>query len=56
MTGHRQKVVDHGALEPVDGQLGLIGELGVVFVEIVGETDNRLFDEFQVSRTADDDT
>ena len=56
MTGHSQEVVNHGALEAVDGQLALVRQLGVVLVEVVGEVDRRLLDELQVTRTADDDT
>ena len=56
MARHNEEVVDLRALETVGSQLGLIGNLRVVLVEVLGNVDDGLLDELEVAHTADDDT
>ena len=56
MAGYGEEVVNHGAFQPVGRQLRLVGELGIVLVEVLGELHHRLLDELQVAHAADDDT
>ena len=56
MAGYGEEVVNHGAFQPVGRQLRLVGELGIVLVEVLGEFYHRLLDELQVAHAADDDT
>ena len=53
MTGNGQEVVDHTALESVDSQFALIGDFSIVAVKVLGEFNNRLFDEFEVAHATD---
>ena len=56
MAGNGQEVVDHRAFHAVGGQLGFVGDLGIVLVEVFRELNNRLLDELEITDTADDDT
>ena len=56
MTRYSQEVVDDRALKTVGGQLALVSHLGVVLVEVLGELDLRLLQQFHVAHTTDDDT
>ena len=56
MTGHGEDIVDHRTFHTIRRQLGLIRNLGIVLVEILGESHLRLFDELQVTHTTDDNT
>ena len=55
MTGHDEEVVDLRAFEAVGGQLRLVGNLRIVLVEVLGDVDNGLLDELEVTHTTDDD-
>ena len=54
MTGHSEDVVNHRAFHAIRCQLGLIRNLGIILVEVLGEGHLRLLDEFQVTHTTDD--
>ena len=49
---HKEEVVDHVATHTGGCQLGLVGHLCVVFVEVLGEVDLRLLDELEVAIAA----
>ena len=49
ISRNHQEVVNHVALHAIGGQLGLIRNLGVVLIEILGEVHYRLLDELQVA-------
>ena len=56
VTRHDEEVVDLRTLEARRGQLGLVGNLGLVLIEILWQIDDGLLDELEVTRTANDDT
>ena len=56
MTGHNEEVVDLRTFEAVGGQLRLVGNLRIVLVEVLGNVDNGLLDELEVTHTTDDDS
>ena len=56
MARHGQEVVDDRTLQTAGRQLGLVGDLGIVVVEVLGELDVGLLEQFHVTHAADDDT
>ena len=54
MTGNSKDIVDHRALQTIGSELGLIGDLSIILVEVLGESHLRLFYEFEVASTTDD--
>ena len=44
-----EEVVNHVALHTVLGELGLVGDFGVILVEVFRQVEHRLLEEFQVS-------
>ena len=53
MTRHGQEVVADAALQAIDGQLGIVCHLSIVDVEVLGELDDGLLEQFHVANTAD---
>ena len=53
MTRHDEDVVDHRTLDARCGQFCLVSHLRLVFVEVLGQLNLRLLDEFQITRTTD---
>ena len=51
---HKEEVIDHVATHAGGCQLGLVGHLCVVFVEVLGEIDLRLLDQLEVAIAAYD--
>ena len=56
MSGHSQEVIDDRALQAISGKFALIGYLGIILVEVLGEFDFRLFQQLHITQTADNDT
>lgn len=56
MTRHDEYIVDHRALDTTGGEFGLVGNLRLIFVEVLRHIDHRLLHQFQVTRTTDDNT
>ena len=56
MTGNGKDIINHRTLETVWSQFGLVCDLRIILIEILRESHFRLFDEFEVSGTADDNT
>ena len=54
IAGNRQEVIHHIAFHTVGRQTCLIGHLCIIRVEILREGDDRLFDELQVTISAND--
>ena len=46
------EVIDHASLKTAAGELCLVGHLGVIAVEVLGEVDNGFLNEFQVTDSA----
>ena len=53
MTGYDKDIVNHRSLDTCRGQLGLIGNLGLVFIKVLGQFHLRLFHQFQVTYATD---
>ena len=53
MTRHDEDVVNHRTLDARCGQFCLVSHLRLVFVEVLGQLNLRLLDEFQITRTTD---
>ena len=47
-----KEVIDHVSLYTISRQLGLVGHLRIIFVEVLGEVHHGLLDELQVTNTA----
>ncbi len=56
MAGHSQNIVYHRTFYTIGSQFGLICNLSIVLIEILGELYLRLLDELQVTHTTDYDT
>ena len=56
MARHSHEVVNHASLDAVGSNLRLVGDLGVIFVEVLWELHYRFLDELQVASSAYDDT
>ena len=56
VTRHNEEVVDLRTLKARRGKFGLVGNLGLVLIEILWQIDDGLLDELEVARTANDDT
>ena len=56
MTRHDEDIVDFGAFKAIGRQLGIVGDLRVILIEVFGNVDHRLLDQLQVTCTANDDT
>ena len=56
MTGNSQEVVGDGTLKTTRRQLGLVGHLRIVMVEVLGELHLRLLQQFHVTHARNYDT
>ena len=56
MAGHNEDIIDLRTLQTISRKLRLVGNLRVILVEILGDVDNRLLDELQVTDTTHNDT
>ena len=53
---HGQEIIYHVAFHAIGGQLGLVGDFGIIGVKVFGEFHHRLLDELEVAHTADNHT
>ena len=53
MTRNGKEVIDYAALQTIDGQLGLVGNLGIVGIEVLRHLDDGLLQQFHVAGTTD---
>ena len=56
MAGHSQEIVDNRTLQTIGGELALVGHLGIILIEVLGELHLRLFQQLHITHTTDDDT
>ena len=56
MTRYHKNIIDHRTFNTIGGQLRLIRDLRLVLIKVLGEVHHRLLNQFQVTRTTDNDT
>ena len=56
MAWNNQDIVNLRTLQSGCGQLGLVGNLGLVLIKVLRQIQYRLFDEFEVTRTTHNHT
>ena len=51
MTRDHKDIIHHAAFNTISSELSIVCYLGIILIKVLGQIDDRLFDEFQVTCT-----